>query len=100
MQPLGNLSATDVITTGRLPGDSEQYCSKYSKAGSQRFAKKTGVCASTSFFITELLTHVILGEHPTVEVQALSSHELRAPPSNPMNGDEGTDLHSRTHLPV
>lgn len=83
VQSFGNqLHATDVITTGSLPGDSRtlQYCSKHSEAGSHNSVKKTGVCASTSLFITELLIQVLLEKHPTVKRQALSSHKLKHSP--------------------
>lgn len=74
-----HLHATDVITTGSLPGDSRalQYCSKHSEAGSHNSVKKTGVCANPSLFITELLIQVLLGKHPTVKRQAVSSHKLK-----------------------
>ena len=77
-----HLHATDVISTGSLPGDSRalQYCSKHSESGSHNSVKKTGVCASPSLFITELLIQVLLGKHPTVERQALSSHSWSAAP--------------------
>ena len=83
VQSFGNhLHATDVISTGSLPGDSRalQYCSKHSESGSHNSVKKTGVCASPSLFITELLIQVLLGKHPTVERQALSSHSWSAAP--------------------
>lgn len=53
-----------------------QCCSKYTEAGSHSSVKKTGVCASPSPFMSELLLHILLGKHPTVKTQALSSHRL------------------------
>lgn len=84
VQPFGNINVTDVITTESLPGDSEP-CNivANSKAGSHSSAKKTRVCASPSFFITALLIQVILGKHPTVQVQALSSPDGGTPPPSP-----------------
>lgn len=75
--------ATDVITIGSLQEIlSLAMLYKYSEAGSHGSVKKTGVCARPSFFITELLIQVLLGKHPTVKIQALSSLKLeRSPPS-------------------